>query len=132
MRCGKEKRYTRSSVDLKELSNGCVMSGKWGRNENSVMTCERFISKGDVSLDVGEKAARTVMVHMFIARITMAEGSDVKIGFFICHSSGKDSRNGVKMRTCDPFNLKRTSDPKYVTVWLIVIRWFEVGLVSSE
>ena len=119
-------------MDLKELSNGCIMSEKWGRNENSVMTCERFISKGDVSLDVGEKKGRTVMVYMFIARITMAEGSDVKIGFFICHRSGRDSTNGVKMRTCHRFNLKRTPDSKCVAVWLIVIRWFEVRLVSSK
>ena len=35
------------------------------------------------------------MVYMFIACITMVEGSDVMIGFLICHSSGKDSRNGV-------------------------------------
>ena len=34
-----------------------------------------------LSLDVGEEEGRTVMVYMFIARITMAEGSDVKIGF---------------------------------------------------
>jgi hypothetical protein len=50
-----EKWYLRSSVDSKELSNGWVMSGKWGPNENSVMTCERFISRGVVSLDVAEE-----------------------------------------------------------------------------
>ena len=55
MGCGKEKRHSRSSVDLKELFNGCVMSGKWGRNENSVMTWERFLSDDDVSLDVREE-----------------------------------------------------------------------------
>ena len=129
MGCGKEKRYSRSSVDLKELSNDCVMSGKWGRNENSVMTCEWFISKGDVSLDVGEKEGRPVMVCMFIARITMAEGSDVKIGFFICHRSGKDTRNGVKMRTCDPFNLKGTPDSKCVAMWLIVYVGLKLDIV---
>ena len=47
------------------------------------MTCERFISNGDVSLDGGEEEGHTVMVYMFIARITMAEGSGVKIGFFM-------------------------------------------------
>ena len=34
-----------------------------------------------LSLDVGEEEGRTVVVYMFIARITIAEGSDVKIGF---------------------------------------------------
>ena len=29
--------------------------GKWGPNEKSVMTCERSISKGDVSPDVEEE-----------------------------------------------------------------------------
>ena len=51
----KEKWYLRSSVDSKELSNDCVMLKKWGPNENSIMTCEMFTSKGDVSLDVGEE-----------------------------------------------------------------------------
>ena len=36
------------------------------------------------------------------------------------------------MRTCNPFNLKRTPDSKCVAVWPTVIRWFDVGLVSSE
>ena len=36
------------------------------------------------------------------------------------------------MRTCNPFSLKRTPDSKCVAMRLIVIRWFEVGLVSSE
>ena len=32
-----------------------VMSGKWGPNEDSVMTCKRFISTGEVGLHVGEE-----------------------------------------------------------------------------
>ena len=36
------------------------------------------------------------------------------------------------MRNCNPFSLKRTPDSKCIAMWLIVIRWFEVGLVSSE
>ena len=32
---------------------------------------------------LGKRDGRTVMVDMFIARITMAEGSDVKIGFYM-------------------------------------------------
>lgn len=35
----------RLSVDSKELSSGWTISGKKGPKENSVMTCERFISK---------------------------------------------------------------------------------------
>ena len=31
---------------------------------------------------LGKKKGVTVMVYMFIARITMAEGSDAKIGFY--------------------------------------------------
>ena len=84
MGCGKEKWYLRSSVDSKELFNGWVMSGKWGRNENSAMRCERFISKGDVSLNVGEEG-RTYGYGLHfhsLAPITIAEGSDVKIGFY--------------------------------------------------
>ena len=45
-----------------------------------MITCERFISKADVSLDVEKREGRTVMVYMFITRIAMAEGSNVKIG----------------------------------------------------
>jgi hypothetical protein len=70
------------------------------------------------------------MVYMFIARITMAEGSDVKIGFHTL--SGRVARNGVKMRTRNPLHLKRTPDSTCVAVGLIVIRWLEVGLVSSK
>ena len=129
MGCGKEKRYTRSSVDLKELSNGCVMSGKWGRNENSVMTCESFIFKGDVSLDVGkEEMTYGYGLHVHSLH-NDGRGSDVKIGFFICHSSGKDSRNAVKMRTCDPFNLKGTPDSKCVAMWLIVYVGLKLDIV---
>ena len=38
------------------------------------------------------------MVYMFIARITMAESSDVKTGFFqSCLRSGKPKENSQKM-----------------------------------
>ena len=66
----------------KELSNDWVISGKWGPNENSVMTCERFISNGDVSWILWKREGRSVMVYMLIARITMVEGV-VKISFYI-------------------------------------------------
>jgi len=46
------------------------------------------------------------MVYMFIARITMGEGHDVKIGFYTSRS-GKVPRNGVEMCTCNPFDLRR-------------------------
>ena len=78
----------------------------------------------------GKREGRTVMVYMFIARITMTEGSDVKISFHT--SSGRVARNEAKIHTCNPFDLKRTPDSTCVAVWLIVIRWFEVGLVSLE
>jgi hypothetical protein len=35
---------SRSSVSSSELSSGCVISGKYGPKENSVMTWERFIT----------------------------------------------------------------------------------------
>ena len=38
---------------FEELSNGWVLPGKWGLSKKSVMMCERYISKGDVSLDIG-------------------------------------------------------------------------------
>ena len=56
------------------------------------------------------------MVYMFIARITMAESSDVKTGFFICLRSGKLPKNGVN---CNPFDLKRTPNSTCVTLWSI-------------
>jgi len=40
---------------FKRVVQWLVMSGKWGPNDTSVMTCERFISKGNVGLDVGEE-----------------------------------------------------------------------------
>ena len=68
---------------LFDLSNDCVMSGKWGRNENSVMTCERCVSNGDVSRDVG-KEERTYGYGLHVhSSHNHGGGSDVKIGFFM-------------------------------------------------
>ena len=66
-------------MDSKELSNGWVLSGKWGPNKKSMMTCETCIFKGDVSLDVGGEG-RTYGYGLHVH--SMVEGSDVKIGFF--------------------------------------------------
>ena len=57
------------------------------------------------------------MVYMFIARITMTEGSDVKISFHT--SSGRVARNESKIHTCNPFDLKRTPDSTCIAVWFI-------------
>ena len=72
-----------------------------------------------------KREGRTVVVYMFIARIAMAEGSNMKIGL---HTSEvrESPKNGVKIRTRNPFELKRTPNSACVAVRLIVIRWFEV------
>ena len=54
---------------LERVVQWLVKFGEMGPNENSVMMCERIMSKGDVSPDVGE--------DMLIARIAMAGGSDI-------------------------------------------------------
>lgn len=57
-----------------------MMSGKCAPNENSVMTCERFIS--DVNLvricvTVCREGPPTSMVNVLIASISMTKGGDV-------------------------------------------------------
>jgi len=56
---------------------------------------------------LGKRDRHKVITYMFIARITMAVGSNMKIGF---HSSKvRESRKKRgRMRTCNSLNLKRT------------------------
>ena len=45
---------------------------------------------------LGEREGRMVMVYMFIARITMAEGSDVKLAFLYAIVQAKTQEMELK------------------------------------
>ena len=58
------------------------MSGKYGPNENSVMTWERFMTMlhvREVSQQEDEKL--TFVIDMFVAGVTMSKGGNVEIGY---------------------------------------------------
>lgn len=75
-----EKNNIRSWVISKELSRGWVISGKCLPNENSVMTCERFMTvKRDKAYRTREMVIRTVVVDMKVTTVTMADGSNMKV-----------------------------------------------------
>lgn len=73
---------SRSWVSSNELSRGWVMSGKYGPNENSVMTCERFISVDpSVRCLSLELTLHTRMINVFTACIAMAKGRNVQVRY---------------------------------------------------
>ena len=75
-----EKNDIRSWVISKELSRGWVISGKCLPKENSVMTCERFMTvKYDKTFRTREIVIHTVVVDMEVTTVAMANGSDVKV-----------------------------------------------------
>jgi len=65
---------------------------------------------------LGKRDRHKVRTYMFIARITMAEGSNIKIGFHSSKVRESPKKRG-KMRTCNSFN----PDYTCVAVWLIVV-----------
>ena len=75
-------RGLRSGASSKELSSGCVISGKYGPNENSVMTCDKFMTASSSVNRNGRGPARhTFVVNMFPRRIAVPDGRDVKISW---------------------------------------------------
>ena len=70
-----------SWVSSKELSNGWAMSGKYGPKENSVITCERFITSELVRFlfSPSTEVGLTAVVNMLMASITMAKSCDVQV-----------------------------------------------------
>ena len=56
------------------------MSGKYGPKENSVMTCERFITAAGTTISTSltsELNNLTRMVYMLVAGIAMSERGDM-------------------------------------------------------
>jgi len=72
---------SRSCVSSKELSNGWAMSGKYGPKENSVITCERFITVELVSslFSPSTEVGLTAVVDMLVASIAMPKSCDVQV-----------------------------------------------------
>lgn len=72
----------RSWVTSKELSRGWVISGKKGPKENSVITCERFMTvKTHLLMGcLNEMVELTLVGCKIVALITMSNSRDVEIG----------------------------------------------------
>jgi hypothetical protein len=75
-----ERNNIPSCVISKELSRGWVISGKYLPKENSVMTCERFMTvRHFVTCLKKVMVTRTAVVDMDATAVAMADGSDVKV-----------------------------------------------------
>ena len=64
----------------KELSRGCVISGKYLPKENSVITCDMFIAVKPVGICLTQRREEhTIVVNVNTTAIAMAECGNVEV-----------------------------------------------------